>query len=167
MTETRDTNTKREKMTAQVIPESGDAWRNSNIGRLLNEAVHRFETSVLEKMAASGHGECTLSHINVTRNLDIQGTRATELARRSSMTKQSLGELVIQLETLGIVKREQDPTDRRAKIVFFTERGRTWLEKFHAALLQTEQEMENELGMTLYKAVKRGLLKYARENRRI
>jgi DNA-binding MarR family transcriptional regulator len=138
-----------------------DAWRSSNIGRLLNEAVHRFETSVLEKMATAGHGECTLSHINVTRNLDVQGTRATELARRASMTKQSLGELVAQLEELGIVKREQDPTDGRAKVVLFTERGRDWLEHFHAVLEQTEKEMENELGPTLYKALKRGLLKYA------
>jgi DNA-binding MarR family transcriptional regulator len=137
------------------------AWRTSNIGRLLNEAVHRFEESVLQKMATSGHGECTLSHINVTRNLDVEGTRAVELARRASMTKQSLGELVAQLEALGIVKRVPDPTDGRAKVVLFTEKGRDWLENFHTALEQTEKEMESELGTTLYKAVKRGLAKYA------
>lgn len=132
------------------------------MGRLLNDAVHGFEASVLEKMAAAGHGECTLSHVNVTRNLDLQGTRATELARRASMTKQSLGELVLQLEALGIVTREPDLTDGRAKVVLFTTRGRNWLEHFHAALEQTEREMESELGPTLYKALKRGLQKYAR-----
>jgi DNA-binding MarR family transcriptional regulator len=158
----------RKKATTQIdalddaaIPEKSDAWRTSNIGRLLNEAVHRFEESVLEKMAASGHGECTLSHINVTRNLDVEGTRAVELARRASMTKQSLGELVTQLEALGFVKRVPDPTDGRAKVVLFTEKGRDWLEYFHAALEQTEKELENELGTTLYAAVKRGLAKYA------
>ncbi len=116
---------------------------------------------MLERMAAAGHGECTLSHINVTRNLDIEGTRAVELARRASMTKQSLGELVAQLETLGIVKRVPDPTDGRAKVVLFTDKGRDWLENFHAALEQTEKELERELGTTLYKAVMRGLAKYA------
>jgi len=144
-----------------AIAERSDAWRASNIGRLLNEAVHRFEESVLGKMAATGHGECTLSHINVTRNLDVEGTRATELARRASMTKQSLGELVTQLEALGIVKRVPDPTDGRAKVVLFTEKGRDWLENFHAALEETEQELERELGTTLYQAVKCGLAKYA------
>jgi DNA-binding MarR family transcriptional regulator len=143
------------------LPGASEAWRTSNIGRLLNEAVQRFETSILEKMALAGHSECTLSHINVTRNLDLQGTRAVELARRSSMTKQSLGELVAQLEALGIVKRKPDPNDGRAKVVLFTERGRNWLEQFHAALEQTEAEMESELGPTLCKTVKRGLQKYA------
>lgn len=97
-------------------------------------------------MAAAEQGECTISHINVTRNLDIQGTRTTELARRASMTKQSLGELVAQLETLGIVRRVHDPTDGRAKIVKCTPRGRQWLDHFHAALEGSEAELEEELG---------------------
>ncbi|OLL31280.1 MarR family transcriptional regulator [Burkholderia sp. SRS-W-2-2016] len=143
------------------MPGIDDAWRATNIGRLLNEAVHRFEESVLEKMARGGHGECTLSHITVTRNLDLDGTRAVELARRASMTKQSIGELVTQLETLGIVMREPDPTDGRAKIVLFTAKGRDWLDHFHAAVEATEQELADALGPTLYKAIKRGLLKYA------
>jgi DNA-binding MarR family transcriptional regulator len=162
-----DTTGKRNRTTTRsatrddsTLAQAGDTWRVTNIGRLLNDAVHRFEESVLEKMARAGHDECTISHITVTRNLDIEGTRAVELARRASMTKQSIGELVIQLEALGIVKREQDPTDGRAKVVLFTEKGRDWLENFHAALEQTEREMEEELGATLYKAVKRGLLKY-------
>ncbi|WP_321968347.1 MarR family winged helix-turn-helix transcriptional regulator [Burkholderia cepacia] len=168
MAATRKTIDERTKTAVQMPasnemrpPGASDAWRATNIGRLLNEAVHRFEESVLEKMDASGHGECTLSQITVTRNLDLGGTRAVELARRSSMTKQSIGELVAQLEALGIVKREQDPTDGRAKVVLFTTKGREWLEHFHAALEQTEKEMQNELGATLYKAVKHGLLKYA------
>ncbi|APA87044.2 MarR family transcriptional regulator [Paraburkholderia sprentiae WSM5005] len=168
MAATRNTAGVRKKITPQTeafdevaIAGKSNAWRTSNIGRLLNEAVHRFEKSVLEKMAAAGHGECTLSHINVTRNLDVEGTRAVELARRASMTKQSLGELVTQLEALGIVTRVPDPTDGRAKVVLFTEKGRDWLENFHAALEQTEKELESELSTTLYKAVKRGLARYA------
>ncbi|WP_244438938.1 MarR family winged helix-turn-helix transcriptional regulator [Paraburkholderia dilworthii] len=168
MAVTHDITSDRKKMTERramhddvARPGASSAWRTSNIGRLLNEAVHRFEASVLEKMAIAGHDECTLSHISVTRNLDLEGTRAVELARRAAMTKQSLGELITQLETLGIVKREPDPTDGRAKVVLFTERGRNWLDQFHTALEQTEAEMESELGPTLYKALKRGLQKYS------
>lgn len=164
--------TRRRKMAALkpaatgdlAISVAGNAWRASNIGKLLNEAVQRFEASILEKMAVAGHGEFTLSHIAVTRNLDLDGTRAVELARRASMTKQSIGELLTQIETLGIIKREPDPTDGRAKVVMFTEKGKNWLEHFHAALEQTEREMETEIGPTLYKAVRRGLLQYAHGN---
>lgn len=147
--------------TTVTVPLTADAWRTSNIGRLLNQSIQRFEESVLAKMAAAGIGEFTLSHVSVTRNLDVQGTRATELARRASITKQSLGELVTQLEKLGIVMREPDPTDGRAKIVRFTTQGMAWLEQFHLAVEQTEAEIEAELGATLFQALKKGLTKYA------
>ena len=137
-----------------------DAWRATNLGRLLNEAAQRFEESVLAKMVAAGHGQFTLSHISVTRNLDAQGTRATEIARRAAITKQSLGEIITQLEKLGIVMREPDPSDGRAKIVRFTEYGMVWLEQFHVAVDETEAEIAAALGPALYHALKEGLLKY-------
>ena len=137
-----------------------DAWRATNLGRLLNQAVQRFEESVLAKMVAAGHGQFTLSHISVTRNLDAKGTRATELARRAAITKQSLGELIIQLEKLGIVMREPDPTDGRAKIVRFTAHGMVWLEQFHGAVEETEAEVAATLGPALHHALREGLLNY-------
>jgi DNA-binding MarR family transcriptional regulator len=138
----------------------GYAWRATNLGRLLNQAAQGFEESVLAKMVAAGHGQFTLSHISVTRNLDAQGTRATELARRAAITKQSLGELIVQLEKLGIVMREPDPTDGRAKIVRFTGQGMAWLEQFHEAVEETEAEIAAALGPALYLALKESLLQY-------
>lgn len=138
----------------------GDAWRATNLGRLLNQAVQRFEESVLAKMVAAGHGQFTLSHISVTRNLDAQGTRATEIARRAAITKQSLGEIITQLEKLGIVMREPDPTDGRAKIVRFTAHGMVWLEQFHGAVEETEAEVAEALGPALFHVLKKGLLNY-------
>jgi DNA-binding MarR family transcriptional regulator len=138
----------------------GDAWRATNLGRLLNQAAQRFEESVLAKMVAAGHGQFTLSHISVTRNLDAQGTRATEIARRAAITKQSLGEIIIQLEQLGIVMREPDPSDGRAKIVRFTGHGMVWLEQFHGAVDETEAEIAAALGPALYDALKEGLRNY-------
>ncbi|ONN65845.1 MarR family winged helix-turn-helix transcriptional regulator [Herbaspirillum sp. VT-16-41] len=151
---------KTRKPARPAIPASNDAWRATNLGRLLNQAVQRFEESVLAKMVAAGHGQFTQSHISVTRNLDVQGTRATEIAKRASITKQSLGELVLQLEKLGIVMREPDPSDGRAKIVRFTPQGMLWLEQFHQAVEETEAEIAAALGPTLYLALKEGLLGY-------
>ena len=51
------------------------------------------------------------------------GTRITELAERAMMTKQSMGQLVADMETLGLAERITDPSDRRAKIVRLTDRG--------------------------------------------
>ncbi|MBC7203204.1 MAG: MarR family transcriptional regulator, partial [Pusillimonas sp.] len=68
-------------------------WRIDNIGRLLNNAIKRFESRILLEMEQAGYGGFSLSHITITRNLDTEGTRATELARRAGITKQSMGEL--------------------------------------------------------------------------
>lgn len=136
-------------------------WRRQNVGRLLNNAVKRFESQILEHLEKAGHGGLSLSHIAITRNLDLDGTRATELARRAGITKQSAGELVAQLEHLGLVERRPDPEDKRAKIVCFTPAGEAWLKAFKQALETAERDMALQLGKTLYTQLHNALLRYS------
>ena len=142
------------------IRKSGPAWRHANVGRLLNNAVRRFEARVLELMSASGHVETRIAHVNLTRNLDVEGTRLTELARRASMSKQAMGELVDQCAELGLVDRVADPSDGRARIVMFTPAGLAWLDAFRDAVDVAEQEMRAELGKTTMDAILKGLALY-------
>jgi len=141
---------------------SDPSWRRENVGRLLNDAIARFESGILRQMDAAGYHGFSLSHITVTRNLDLAGTRATELARRAGITKQSMSELIHQLEASGIVERRPDPADGRAKIVFFSKAGLAWLEAFGSALHNAEQEMAGELGSDSFAALKQALSTYAR-----
>jgi DNA-binding MarR family transcriptional regulator len=133
---------------AALVPvgDRGDGWRHDNIGRLLNNAVSRFESRVLELMSQSGHPEARISHISLTRNLDRTGTRVTELARRAGMTKQAMGELVSQCGTLNLVVASVDPADKRARVVRFTPAGLQWLDAFRHAVDQAEREMRDEVG---------------------
>ena len=139
---------------------SATAWRHANVGRLLHNAVRRFDARILELMSASGHAETRIAQLNVTRNLDMEGTRLTELARRASMSKQAMGELVDQCSELGLVDRIADPTDRRARIVLFTPAGRKWLDAFRDAVDVAEQEMRAELGRATMDAILKGLAVY-------
>lgn len=140
-----------------------EQWRVTNIGRLLNNAIKRFESRILEEMERAGHEGFSLSHITITRNLDLDGTRATELARRAGITKQSMGELIVQLETNGIIERRPDPDDRRAKIILFTPKGEQWLNAFRAALQTAEAEMQQELGNEAFGALRGALMRYDQE----
>jgi DNA-binding MarR family transcriptional regulator len=123
-----------------------DRWRHDNVGRLLNNALARFESRVLELMSRSGHPDARISHIALTRNLDLGGTRVSELARRAGMTKQAMGELVGQCAELGLVVASVDPSDKRARVVTFTPDGLRWLEAFRQAVDRTEEEMREEVG---------------------
>lgn len=140
-----------------------DAWRHSNIGRILSNALNRFERRLFDILAENGHSELRYSHINLTRNLDLTGTITTELARRAGMTKQAMGEIVEQCEQLGLVERVRDKRDARAKIVRFTQRGLAWLEAFHIALTRAEDEMREELGYLRTDAIVAALEAYGHD----
>lgn len=51
------------------------------------------------------------------------GMRLTDLAAGAGTTKQSMGELVDQMEASGYVERIRDATDGRARLVRLTPRG--------------------------------------------
>lgn len=139
---------------------AGDTWRHDNIGRLLNAAVRRFEARVIELMVAAGYAQARISHLSLTRNLDRTGTRVTELAQRSAMTKQAMGELVEQCAELGLVERRPDPADGRARIVTFTRIGLKWLEDCRTAVVQAEAEMSEDIGSRQLGLIKDALKRY-------
>lgn len=138
-----------------------DAWRLGNAGRVLGDALTRFEARVLELMDASGHGQTRLSHVNLTRHLDLEGTRITELARRARMTNAAMTELIDQCENLGLVVREVDASDKRARTVRFTEAGRVWLVAFGKAVKKAERELFAEIGPEAAAVLLEGLGRYA------
>ncbi|GLH80632.1 transcriptional regulator [Bradyrhizobium sp. SSBR45G] len=152
--------TARNQRKTPAARQTATAWRHANVGRLLNNAVSRFESRVLELMAASGHGGTRIAHVSLTRNLDVEGTRLTELARRASMSKQAMGELVDQCAVLGLVVREADPNDGRARLVRFTPAGLKWLQAFGDAVDVAESEMRQELGKATMDAIVQGLSAY-------
>lgn len=122
--------------------------RQQNIGRLFQQAARTFSLQATEKLRARGHEGLSLAHTTLLSYLDLDGTHITVLAERTGMTKQSMGQLVTELEQRGYVARKDDPADRRATRVTFTEAGWRFLldawaikreiESEYAALLGTE-----------------------------
>ena len=149
-----------------------DRWRQSHLGRWLGDAMRRFDARVLQLMASNegvplalanlaAREQISAAHIHITRHLALQGSRLTELAQAAGMTKQAMGNLVNQCEAWGLVSREDDPLDARAKRVVFTETGLAWLQAFRAAVLQAEQEFRDAVGQDVATVVARGLEAYA------
>ncbi len=122
------------------------SWRTHNAGRIMGNALSRFEDRVLAILDAAGHPGTRRSHVNLTRHLDLEGTRITELARRAAMTNAAMTELIDQCAAMGLVERHDDPADRRARIVRFTPAGRVWLAAFGEAVAKAQQEMAGEVG---------------------
>lgn len=86
------------------------------------------------------------SHSAVFAQIRPEGSRLTELARGANMTPQAMGELVDELEELGYVERRPDPTDRRAKLIVLTPRGRQCIAAGIATIQDLEQRIDQILG---------------------
>ena len=58
-----------------------------------------------------------------------EGVNQQELADKTFKDKASLTYLINNLEKRGLVVRQEDPNDRRNKLIIVTERGHVWQEK--------------------------------------
>lgn len=95
------------------------------------------------------------SHTSLFPHIDLEGTRLTELARRVGVSKQAVGQLVDELEQMGVVRRVPDPDDRRAKRVCFVEDG---LLEGLAVLREVETDLAARIGPDTMHSLREGLL---------
>lgn len=102
--------------------------RQLNLMTLFLRAAHAMTDELTSRLAAAGYRDLRPADSRVFENLDPDGTRLTELAARAQMTHQSMSELVAGLEVRGYVERQADPSDRRARLVRLTPRGRQMLQ---------------------------------------
>ncbi len=149
-----------------------DRWRQTHLGRLLGHAMRRFDERVLHLMAGNegvplalanlaSRDQISAAHVHITRHLALEGSRLTDLARAAGMSKQAMGDLVDQCAAWGLVQREADPLDARARRVVFTPVGLAWLQAFKDAVAQAEAEFREAVGKDVATVVALGLEAYA------
>ncbi len=120
--------------------------RERHVGRLLLQAHRAFNARAVEKLQERGYENLTLAHLTLLPHLDVAGTRITTLAERAGMTKQGMGQLVLDLERQGYVARTPDPSDRRAALVAFTDAGKRFLRDAVTVTRDLETEYAALLG---------------------
>jgi DNA-binding MarR family transcriptional regulator len=108
-----------------------------------NAVLRRFFARLQEsgfEDVREGHG-CVFGFIDADH-----GSRLTDLAERSGLTKQAVGEAATELERLGYLKRVPDPRDRRAKIIMLTPRGVEAVATGRRLFAEIEREWAEEFG---------------------
>jgi DNA-binding MarR family transcriptional regulator len=93
------------------------------LGSLLHAAGQRLSAELDDALVEAGFTDVRAAHAPVFMAVDPDGTRVTDLAQRSAVTKQAVGELIRHLATSGYLTVDTDPDDRRAKRVRLTPRG--------------------------------------------
>jgi DNA-binding MarR family transcriptional regulator len=128
-----------------------------NLGQLLLRAFRWFDESLIRALHAAGWPEITRAHSLVFAQLDTGGTRTAEIARRAGVSRQAVHQTVQELQRLGLVTLVPDPTNRSAKLVVPTERGRDSIRVAKATLADLEGALAQRLGGQRVQALRTAL----------
>lgn len=130
------------------------APRNS-LSSMLSDA-QRWLTAA--ERASSGRGRALArSHALVFSHLDAGGTRPAEIARRAGISRQAVGQTVAQMKSQGLVKLAPDPSNRRARLVQPTAKGRKALERSGTGSAAAEKVLARRIGAARVKSLREAL----------
>jgi DNA-binding MarR family transcriptional regulator len=115
------------------------------MGVLMESAARVLHDRFGERMAAAGYVH-SLTASKIMGSLTKEGVRLSDLADRLGITKQSVGQVVDDLEADGFVRRNPDPDDGRAKRIVIGPRGREALPVAWQALRESDDLARQVLG---------------------
>jgi DNA-binding MarR family transcriptional regulator len=125
------------------------------LGSLLQDAQRWLAAA--ERQNSGRGARLARAHALVFSHLDPDGTRPAEIARRAGITRQAVGQSVAQMRERGLIKLAADPTNRRARLVQPTAKGRRALERAGTGAGAAEKILSRRIGASRVKALREAL----------
>lgn len=131
-------------------------------GALLRSAYQEVAKIINQKMESVGYEDIRTTHTPVLQPLYFSdsGLTATELAERSGITKQSMGELVKYLERQGYIHREKSQKDLRAWLIVLTPKGIEMMNKLYGIVTDLDEEFAKKFGEESFSDLRDKLLNF-------
>lgn len=123
-----------------------ESAKQASLGQLLFKCSRLFNEQALQLANQRSGVPVRMAHTALFPHIDLQGTRLTTLADRVGVSKQAVSQLVDELQEFGVVERIADPSDGRAQLVRFTERGRRGLLEGLEVLEELRSDLERRIG---------------------
>ena len=127
--------------------------------RLVRDLDRALHLDMVGAARAAGLEGLYNAHNTLFAVLPRAGARAADLAQKAGVTRQSMGEVIRDLESLGIVETSPDPDDGRARRVSYTEHGLDVVRGARLHFIDLEEQFAAELGSEQYAAVRSALLR--------
>ena len=149
-------------LEAEMSMKKSREARRSNLLAVLEILKDDVEARMHEALDDAGFDDVRPAHGPVFGAIGEEGSRVTDMARRTGMTKQSMGELVDYLEQRGYVERTPDPDDRRAQRVRLTKKGWRAVDIAVGAVEEVEREWTEVIGESAMRSLRTRLEKILR-----
>jgi DNA-binding MarR family transcriptional regulator len=120
------------------------------VGQLLGRLLREFRSELFAPAAEQGYADLREPHLHIFGNVGVNGIRLTDLASSAQLSAATTSELVSDLQRLGYLERRPDPTDRRAKLIFPTPRGRQALHDAGNRVAEIEHHWSTLVGQSRF-----------------
>jgi DNA-binding MarR family transcriptional regulator len=109
------------------------------LGLLLRLVYQHYSQHIEAALRDAGFDDIRPAAANVFPFVPAEGITVSGIAEAAGVRKQTMAQAVDQLERTGYVERRPNPTDRRSRLVFLTERGASVPPVTHAAAARVEE----------------------------
>jgi len=136
-----------------------EARKRESVAQLLFKCARLVNERALAKVNEVPQAiQLRPAHTNLFPHLDFDGVRITELARRLDISKQAVSQTIAELELMDVVETIPDPSDGRARLARFTDKGKQAIMQGLGILRGIEAEMERSIGKAKFEALHEALL---------
>lgn len=111
-----------------------------------------MRTEMLDRIHQAGFPDITYAQFPIFRFEGPDGRRPTEIAATAGLSKQTVNDVLGQLEGAGYLKRKPDPEDGRARVVRLTAKGRRLDAAIWEAGRAVERSWRERIGATAWSA---------------
>ena len=127
------------------------------LGGLLRVCWQWIREQIFEGVRAAGYDDLKPSHVGLFRYPTLDRQRPFELADQLQITRQSVNELLGDLEELGYITRESDPANKRARLVRLTASGRRLEKTINSQARTAELRIAELLGSRTFSQLRDAL----------
>lgn len=123
----------------------------------LVKAIYWFDESLQKGLRAKGWGDITRSQSLVLVNLANGETRSSRIAENVGVSRQAMSQMLAEMAAKDLIKIDDDPSDRRARIISFSPAAQPLREDANAILLELEKRLEKTIGKSRMNAIRAGM----------
>ncbi len=127
------------------------------IGGLLRMVWQLHRDRMYERLVEAGYTEVTRAQFALLRYPGVDGMRPSEAAELAGLSKQTVNDLLGELEATGYLQRKPHPVDGRGRIVRLTPRGKRLQSTAHQISRELEADWATQIGAERIASLKRTL----------
>ena len=128
--------------------------RHRDLRTLLHVPQHDLQAQLASRLARKGFPALRPAHVQLLSAITPDGVRLADLVTELGLPKQTVGDLVDDLETSKMVERFPDPDHGVIKRVRLGPKGRVWAAEVRRIAAATEARWATRLGSKKMKSLR-------------